>query len=106
MQAAAEIDQPAWTLDQRREHVRRERVDGEGAGMDLGCRSATLLRIDVARASDDMLLHAPSPQRPPSRLRRPRGPPQQIQDTDCMDTRAAANLTSMTDRYLGWRIIW
>ena len=57
MQAAAEVDQPSGTVDQRCEHVRRKGVDRKGAGRALGRRAAASLRVD-ARVVDDCI-HAP-----------------------------------------------
>ena len=40
MHAATEVHQTARPLDQRRQHVRSERVDGKDGRMSLGCRGS------------------------------------------------------------------
>jgi hypothetical protein len=52
VQAAAEVNQPARTLDQRRQHVGSKAIYRESGGMALGCRSAALLRIDAGVVDD------------------------------------------------------
>src|SRR6185312_17397554 len=54
MHAAAEVDQAIRTLDQRREHVRRQRIDRQSFRVTLRRRSTTPLEIDAGVVDDDV----------------------------------------------------
>src|SRR3954452_22468262 len=52
MQAAAEVNQPSGTMDQRRQDVGRQRVHREYAGVTFRARAAALLRVYACVVDD------------------------------------------------------